>query len=1092
MPGNDPLQAKTDDTTPAAQFENDRLDRDGIEPTQYPAQVDRAALDLCRGIAVGQTDDHRDIGGTISSWNFKEATGEFYVDGLQAIAGEDSGLAGTLADYDPATIGDLAYQLNALRHTLGTDDGAMDIDRALEAITEKTAAAAIEESVKTGGEAGAGLRSLRGTDSVGELTARLFSDPRVDAYAQALIDRLPGSRASRADLVEQLDAPRMTTPLWTHQREALARWQDNGQFGYVDMATATGKTVLGLAALSLRYDTLHPTDRAALDVPTEGADSTPDVPSDPRVLIVAGTDLILDQWRTQFDEHLDIPTTRTRPTGDDERTIELSWGTVEFRTAQGLLDVTWFDDYDLVVLDEAHRYTRSKRGGRGWGDLFESLTDGANAVLAMSGSIDDGWVGDPDAKDALDDVLPRCYRYDVAQARQDGVIADFSWTVRYLPATGDRVDRVASQTRITTAGYDAATGRLDADALGVDADTLPADVVDYDDLRSLVQSNDGGDLRSRSSAFDAFASALLARKPLRWNTTPDDDAIADLVAEHAPAEKTVVLVRSYKGARRLGDRLVSRHGMAEADLFVFDDSDADRLGTVERFNAADHGVIIGPGDLLGTGVDMPDAEVAVNVSRGGVNASLVQRIGRILRNPSGEKTAEFHHLIAQPTEPDAIDFVDDGAKLLERAASFRALGKTFREAPLFRAHPETDTVLADLEDGGVELLERVEDERLLVDTEAAHEHLRSLQAHIYDTQVAHDADEPRTTPALTDWTSAGAAADADDERLYPERNDAYEQYRLTLSPYRACKAVATNLYDAEVDVEEADDGYRVAVDDERLSDTELHAELRYWLNAYRNWRERCDNRDGSGEPGSLPQYRSEWPEPPDGEAVMLPREVVAEIGVSYAEADPIFLPVEDGEPYALPLPDGRYLTVDGIVDEPQPEDDRSAADPATTDETADDGGSAATGAEAATETDATAGQPAVTVNSLLLTAAEARDEPLADVVTDAVAALLKTAVDDDVQLADRADDQPREVLDVELSDHHERLLGALVDETPGATVGHAVDVALQRALAGNATTAVELDGAVAAALSARFDDDDAASAFVGDAVAAALRGGDGQ
>lgn len=170
----------------------------------------------------------------------------------------------------------------------------MDIDRALEALLEKTAAEAIGESVKSGGNEGAGLRALRNTDSVSDLTARLFSDPRVDAYAQALVSQLPQSTAPREELIDKLDEARMTTPLWDHQREALERWHTNTQRGYVDMATATGKTVLGLAALALRYGALHPQDREESAI-LAGDSDAPEVPDDPAVLIVAGNDLILEQ-----------------------------------------------------------------------------------------------------------------------------------------------------------------------------------------------------------------------------------------------------------------------------------------------------------------------------------------------------------------------------------------------------------------------------------------------------------------------------------------------------------------------------------------------------------------------------------------------------------------------------------------------------------------------------------------------------------------------------------------------------------------------------------------------------------------------------
>lgn len=910
----------------------------------------------------------------------------------------------------------------------------MDIDRALEALLEKKAAAAIDRSVKAGGNEGAGLRALRDTDSVSDLTARLFSDPRVGAYAQALVDLVPDADVGRDELIDQLDEARMTTPLWNHQREALERWHANGQRGYVDMATATGKTVLGLAALALRYGALHPNDFQESDV-FEATEHAPQPPNNPKALIVAGTGLLLDQWRSEFDEHLDIPEGRTTPTGDgDQRTIKLEWGEVEFRTAQGLLDVTDFTEYDLVILDEAHRYTRGSSDGRRWRDLFEDMTDGVTAVLAMSGSVDGGWTGDSAAENALESNLDRCSKFGVAKARREGVIADFSWQVRYLPVTGEGIERLASQTRITTANYDSTTGILDTERLDVSESALPHDVVDYDDLRSFVQSNDGSDLRKKSTAFDSFASALLARKPLRWNLSPDTGAVAELVAKHGPEQKTVVLVRSYEAAADLKSVLSNEYEIDTDAIVALTDSSDNRYEKVEEeFNDGHRGIIIGPGDLLGMGVNMPDAEIAINVSRGGVNASLVQRIGRVLRNPTGDKEAFFYHLVAQPVDDDAIDYTEDGARLLERAAEFRALGATFRETPTYRAHEKVGSTLVKLENRGVDLLERIDDEDRLVDESDARELVRTLQAAVYDANEGNENPDDRPQPVVEQWV-----IETDDsgetDRLFPERNQAYERYRLSLGPYRAAKAIAKNLYDTTVDIDHHDGRHHVEFGDKDLSGTEFHNELERWLNSYRDWRDHCDNRAGDGEPGSLPQYKSEWPEPPSDKGVMLPREAVDEIGISYADADPIFFPYVDGDLYSLPLPDGRYLTVEGIVDDP---------------------------AETGTDEDPT---EHYTVNSVLLMAAQSHGEDIKTVVSDAVAKLLKKAVDDDSEFtsSDVEPEKPRTELPVDLSDRHERLLHALADESSETNVDALLDMALRHELAiEESTISIEVDGILA-------------------------------
>jgi len=904
------------------QFKEDRLEREGLEKSQWPSQIDRAALDIQYGIAVGKSDQVGDIGGVIGRHDFNRATGEFYVEGLSQLAGEHSSVARALRQYQDKRIGELVFQLNTFRYKLDESGQGMDIDRALEAFLEKQAASAIDQSSYRDKNAGAGLRTLRNTDSVADLTLKLFSDPSADAYAEQLLKNLPDRTAESEELLRQLDEPRMTTPLWGHQRTALNNWVVHDQRGYVDMATATGKTVLGLAAIAYRYGELHPADRERGLV-----NESKNVGERPRVLIVAGNEVILKQWRDEFDEHLDIPKGRTEPIeSEDGATIELDWGDIEFQTAQGLLDQPDFSRYDLTILDEAHRYTRGSSGGRGWGDLFADLTTQSSAVLAMSGSVDGGWSGDTGAREALEEHLEQCISFGVPKARDRGVIADFTWEVHYAPATEADEQKLENQTNITRSNYDPSTGQLDTESLNISAENVPSSFLSYSDIRSFVQSNKGSKLRERSKEFDMFASALQTRRPLRWNMSPAFDAIGSLVDRHAPRKKTVVLVQSYEEVTDLREHLIENFGHADEQVVALESSNVNRHEKIQQFNDLENGIIIGPGNLLGVGVNMPDAEVAINIARGGVNASLVQRIGRVLRNPNGDKQAEFHHIVPQPISEAALDYIEDGADLLRQAAEFNALGETFKQPPSFATSSDTiDSTLIELENHGVELLERIEDTDELVDADKADEHLRRLQADIYDANSATQGS--REYPVLTtNWSSEEKDQGSTSNDTFPERNESYEQYRLTLSPYRAAKAVATNYLDIEVAIEETDEGYQVDLPSE-YQNTDYHKELKRWLNEYREWRDHCDNREGDGEPSSLPVYKEHWPEPRKDDGVMLTAEAAATIDIDYAGSDPIFFPREDDGVYELPLPTGEWLTVEGITEKDP--DERTSEDTAT-------------------------------------------------------------------------------------------------------------------------------------------------------------------
>jgi superfamily II DNA or RNA helicase len=681
------------------QFKSERLSGSDLSKEQWPAQIDNAALNILDGIAIGTCHEVNDIGATIGTENFPDATGPFYLEGMQALAGPESPAASAVSRYDPIRLAKFGLTLNEFRDKLDETTESLDIDRALEAILEKdgTTTGADSEEVP------AGLPDLRDASSASELILRLFSDPELEAYGTDLIRKVTSRTATRDQLLEILDRPQMTTPLWEHQREALREWYHGDQTGYVDMATATGKTVLGIAAIAVRFGQLHPEDQALVTRDSElhnGGHDRVSPRSKPRVLIVASNKVILDQWRREFDTHLDIPRARTQPSTVDGRTrIELSWAKLEFDTAPALLERDVIEPTDLTILDEAHQYSRGGQGAsRRWRDLFADLVENSDAVLAMSGSVDEGWQGDSAAKDALETHLDRRKRYTLSEARQDGVIADFEWTVHYGPVPADGDDDIAAQTRITTKYHDTTTGALDTDTLGITLpEDQPNDFPTYSDIRSFVQSDAGRQLRDESDRFDLFGAAIQTRRPLVWNLSPTHEGIASLLDDHA-SQQCVVLVQSYEGGIDLGNHLREEHNVG--DIIVLKGREDDRTAKIQRFNETPGATIVGPGRLLGTGVDMPDAEVAVNVAKGGVTAELVQRIGRVLRNPDGTKEASFYHVVPQPQDADAVVPAEDGRQLLARAAEFQALGDTIDESPSFTTVDTLRPLISELERAG--------------------------------------------------------------------------------------------------------------------------------------------------------------------------------------------------------------------------------------------------------------------------------------------------------------------------------------------------------------------------------------------------------
>lgn len=619
---------------------------------EWPPYIDESAVDIVSGIQIGETDLARE--------NFGYELGQYYRKGLEQSSSQYTDLPDVLENrVDDRDIGLLAFQLNELQHQItDADTGLTDVQHAAEAVIEKLLTR----------HAGSELPPSFGLDgsSISHVVTQLFQNQTVAENIDLLLEEF--DNAAGRGLLSLIDEPQMMTPLWDHQRSALSAWQDANYRGYVDMATATGKTVLGLGAIALRYGELHPADH---DLPSKRLQA--DSEQKAEVLIVAHNDLILEQWRREFDRHLNIPQERTM--GSDD--ISLTWGRIHFRTPQSLVNADWVN-FNLVLLDEAHHYAT----GPNWGSLLERFD---SDILAMSGSVDDAGADSERMRERLTNAVgPRLKRYTIREARSDGIIPSFDWEIRYAPF-GDDVADLEKLTRRCEQAYEIFRSRLDSGELNIDTDRR---LQTYDDIRRFSHTTAGKELKQKDEDFRNLVTRLFSRRTKLWNLSPAMDVIVDLVQEHSTTEKVVILTDSNAQVEELFNRLTGTLPHSDSVYKVSKSQDRSvQQETIDKFDEAGHStVLVGTGDLLGEGVDMQHASVAINMATGGVNQQLVQRIGRVLRNPQeGHKHAMFYNLVGVPHIPNAAVFREDGKQLIENAASFCGLGARFDKIPGFAA-----------------------------------------------------------------------------------------------------------------------------------------------------------------------------------------------------------------------------------------------------------------------------------------------------------------------------------------------------------------------------------------------------------------------
>jgi superfamily II DNA or RNA helicase len=521
--------------------------------------------------------------------------------------------------------------------------------------------------------------------TVSEILSEIVCRPRSQDYVEALIEIAVETKHSDRALLQIVEEPRMTTQLWRHQQQALKEWVDAGYRGYVDMATATGKTVLGLAAIAHHYGALHPADQDTLDT-TAGTRATGDRAT---VLVVAHRDIILNQWKREFDRHLNIP--EEGETDRGEHTATFSWGDVHFWTPSRLIE-RGVPAADLVILDETHHYV----GSSGFGSVLDDI--GCD-VLALSGSLDDA-----DARSLKRRDIERLYHFTLTDGQRVGIIPECTWDVSIVPyESQSNLARVTQQCKSGIEEF--ADGPPDAVLEDSEIERNDLTIESFNEAKSVVRSTAGRELAKKDDRFREFSSAIKSRRLTQSNQSPTLSRITELTVEHIHEHKCVVLLESKDEIKTVCDGLERQLG-AEADdlLTVVSGESDDPLKLVEKFDTdQDHGALIGTSQTLGEGVDIQTADIGINRGRGRLTHSLVQRMGRILRNPEGDKEAHFYHVHGIPTEDDAILPREDGIWLLETASQLLAWGKSFNAPPLFDAPDDrVPPVLRRLERTGAE------------------------------------------------------------------------------------------------------------------------------------------------------------------------------------------------------------------------------------------------------------------------------------------------------------------------------------------------------------------------------------------------------
>ncbi len=469
--------------------------------------------------------------------------------------------------------------------------------------------------------------------------ARLFS-PGSSIFAMELLaDLTAAGRAEEfsrevardADALAALSArPMLLTPLWNHQRRALEAWTAGGMKGVLEMATATGKTLVGLAAAQKLYE-LH---------------------GRLHVRVMAHSRALLDQWRREAIDKLgfigDPQADYRSPLAYSDRFV------IEFSTVQKVSRNPRAFPTDLLIVDEVHH-----SAGREFRNIFSVP---CRWKMGLSATVEGA-----EREKVLDRLLGRTvFTYTLKDARDEGVVPEFALLVHttYLEIAEDREFREISRQILRLLGLINAQHQKIILALSNRRFGRFSSLADF--VRLMKASR-----YTRHEVPEEWRQLLglvYARRLIIHRSAPKTEQAAALIRRIGDRKKCVVFSMDITTCDRLYDAVRESVPAFRVHSRLTRGEVRQALADFRRCRA---GVLIAP-RMLDEGIDVPDAEIGINVASAKTQLQLVQRMGRILRKRSGKQPV-FHHFVALPrafvADEDSFAYLGDLAWISDVAVN---------------------------------------------------------------------------------------------------------------------------------------------------------------------------------------------------------------------------------------------------------------------------------------------------------------------------------------------------------------------------------------------------------------------------------------
>ena len=355
------------------------------------------------------------------------------------------------------------------------------------------------------------------------------------------------------------------------QGDACAKWLLNGSNGIFLGCTGSGKSVAAMYCMQMKSV---------------------------NTVIVVPTIALMNQWRGEISQHLDLKDSEVGAIGDGQKIIKRI--TVAVVNSVRNMDLSQFD---MIVLDEAHRYGSFENIRPIMENEFKYKL-GITATLKRS---------DGQHKELERLIGPIVYEYTTEDAVRQGVLSKFE---------------------IINVG-------IELNALERDKYDKHTKTIDTNSFPGMFQViNDHGHPKWHEAIAAVRATAW--RKAVISNAKGKMTMLIDIVKKEK--NKKIIIFNETIKMAELERKLLKKAGF-ESEIYHSKSKNQD---SIERFRNGEVSILVSV-KSLNEGLDVKDVDVGIRVAGTNQDRDTIQRLGRGLRVVDGKDGFKYYQLYCNDT-----------------------------------------------------------------------------------------------------------------------------------------------------------------------------------------------------------------------------------------------------------------------------------------------------------------------------------------------------------------------------------------------------------------------------------------------------------